>query len=107
MKDVETFIPVYQGTNSPETVFRDAMVKAGLQVKRCETKEVSFTFSNNNQAVAAVKAVNPFLGRIPTELRSEFIADCVAKLMRISKSEPGKIEARYCTFYYLNFFFVK
>ena len=99
MKDVETFIPVYQSTTSPDTVFRDTMVKAGLQVKRCESKEVSFTFSNDNQAVAAVRAVNPFLGRIQTEMRSEFIAECVATLLQISNSEPGKIEARYCVVY--------
>lgn len=95
IKDVETFIPVYQSTTSPDTVFRDTMVKSGLQVKRCESKEVSFTFSNDNQAVAAVRAVNPFLGRIPADLRTEFIAECVATLLLITNSEPGKIEARY------------
>ena len=102
MKDVEDFIPVYQSTSSPDTVFRDAVVKAGLHVKRCETKEVSFTFSNHNQAVAAVKAVNPFLGRIPAEMRSEFIGECVATLLRISKSEPGRIEARYGNLFKFN-----
>ena len=98
LKDVETFIPVYQSTTQPDSVFREEIVKAGLQVRRCETKEVSFTFPNHNQAVAAVKAVNPFLGRIPPELWSEFIADCVGTLLRITHSEPGRIEARYGRF---------
>ena len=93
-KDVESYIPVYQDTTSPSTVFRSLIVKAGLQVKKCETKEIFFTFSNHNQAVAAVKAVNPFLERIPPDLQSDFITECMGTLILLSNSEPGRIEAR-------------
>ena len=93
-KDVESYIPEYQDTTCPSIVFRSLILKAGLQVKKCETKEIFFTFSNHNQAVAAVKAVNPFLERIPPDLQSDFITECMGTLILLSNSEPGRIEAR-------------
>jgi hypothetical protein len=40
--------------------------RTGFYVRKCEAEEFSFSFSNQNQLMAALKAVNPFLARLPT-----------------------------------------
>ena len=64
MQDVEDFIPVYQDTTDPAAEFSSLLSRTGFYVRKCEAVEFSFTFSNQNQLMAALKAVNPFLSRI-------------------------------------------
>ena len=46
-----------------------------------QVQESSFTFTNHNQLVAAVRAVNPFLARVPPSLQAEFLAASVRTLL--------------------------
>lgn len=84
MKDVETFIPVYQDKTDPGAEFRSLLTKSGFSVQYCKAKEFSFTFPNKNMLLASIKSVNPFLKRIPTELQSSYLSDCVNTLLKLN-----------------------
>ena len=61
-------------------------------------QESSFTFTNHNQLVAAVRAVNPFLARVPPSLQAEFLAASVRTLLLQTGDRDGgdtpRMEAR-------------
>jgi hypothetical protein len=46
----------------------------------------------------SMKAVNPFLDRIPRELREQYIADCITEFMKmpetIKNTEDGVISSK-------------
>ena len=70
----------------------------GFQVLTCEARDKSYTFGNANQLVAALKAVNPFLHRLPTqERKSAFMMDLVGELSKAKTPglEAGQAQARY------------
>ena len=85
---------MYQDTTDPHTEFKSLLKKAGFFVRHCESPEFCYKFSNKNQLMAAVKAVNPFLTRVPAESQTEFLTECVTTLMSVDQS-AGNIEARY------------
>ena len=62
---MEQYVPVYQDTTDPAEQFGSLLSRTGFYVRKCEAMEFSFTFTNQNQLMAALKAVNPFLARIP------------------------------------------
>ena len=96
MKDVETFIPVYQDSADPGGEFESLLSRTGFSVRKCQALDFSFTFSNKNQLLAALKAVNPFLTRIPEAKHSEFLSDCVTSLLSLEPpSGEEKVEAKY------------
>ena len=93
---METFIPVYQDTTDPGGEFQSLLTKTGFAVRKCEAVEFSYTFSNKNQLLASLKAVNPFLARVPEAKHSEFLSDCVSSLLsQESPRTPAKLEAKY------------
>ena len=96
IEDVETFIPVYQDTTEPGREFQSLLTKTGFSVRKCEAVEFSYTFSNKNQLLASLKAVNPFLQKIPPEKQADFLADCLSCLLSLDTSAvPTKLEAKY------------
>jgi len=96
MLDVEKFVPLFQDITDPATHFKRFVDKEGFKVKKCEAEEFSFSFQNQNQLVGALKAVNPFITRIPEDKRKEFMADCVLTLMKLDiPLKNGQMEARY------------
>ena len=52
---------------------------------------------NEWRAVAdAIKAVNPFLKRVPREEQDDFLMDCLNELAKLkTKRNDGKMVARY------------
>ena len=98
IEDVETFIPVYQDTTEPGREFQSLLTKTGFSVRKCEAVVFSYTFSNKNQLLASLKAVNPFLQRIPPDKQADFLADCLSCLLSLDTSSPvapAKLEAKY------------
>ena len=96
IEDVETFIPVYQDTTEPGSQFQSLLTKTGFSVRKCEAVEFSYTFSNKNQLLASLKAVNPFLQRIPPDKQADFLADCLSCLLSLDTPVvPTKLEAKY------------
>merc|ERR1712243_311933 len=94
MKDVESYIPVYQDMTQPDGEFKSLLKKQGFFIRHCECPEFRYKFSNINQLSAAVQSVNPFLTRVPVDLQQEFMAECVTTLLSFEEAS-GKIEARY------------
>ena len=96
LQDVETFVPVYQDSTHPGQEFAALLARTGFSVRKCEAVDFSYTFTNKNQLRAALKAVNPFLVRIPEAKHSEFLSDCVSCLLSlVSPGDPNKLEAKY------------
>lgn len=96
MLDVEDFVPVYQDSTDPADQFRSLLTNTGFSIRKCEAVEFSFTFQNQNQLLSALRAVNPFLSRIPQERHREFLMDCFLTLSKIdTPTSQGTMEARY------------
>jgi len=96
MLDVEKFVPLFQDFTDPATYLRSLIEKEDFKVRKCEAEEFSFSFQNQNQLVEAIKAVNPFITRIPEEKRKEFLSDCVRALIKLDiPRKNGQMEARY------------
>lgn len=97
MLDVEQYIPVYQDKTDPAAEFRSLLSRTGFYIRKCEAVQFSFKFNNQNQLMAAVKAVNPFLSRIPKERQTEYLVDCMTTLAKLDTDpRQDKMEARYC-----------
>ena len=96
VQDVESFIPEYQDSTDPGGEFQALLSRTGFSVRKCEALDFSFTFSNKNQLLASLKAVNPFLARVPEAKHAEFLSDCVSSLLSLEAPRaPAKIEAKY------------
>ncbi len=61
---MESFIPAQQDETDPAGSFRAKVVRAGLEPVRCEARCLSYAFDNANALADALKAVNPFVGRL-------------------------------------------
>ena len=90
---------MYQDTTEPGRQFQSLLTKTGFSVRQCEAVEFSYTFSNKNQLLASLKAVNPFLQRIPPDKQADFLADCLSCLLSLdtpgTPGVPVKLEAKY------------
>ncbi|XP_034246514.1 juvenile hormone acid O-methyltransferase [Thrips palmi] len=78
MRDSDRFISPYQHVVDPRAVFHDLLTAEGLEVLHCSCREQTFDFSSLDSLRESVKAVNPFLDRIPEDLREKFIDECMA-----------------------------
>ena len=94
---METFVPYHQDSTDPSFTFSQQLNDQGFEVVQCDARNMSYVFDNANQLVAAVKAVNPFLPRIPEEKHSAYLRDLLTVLrsFRTPGMEEGKAEARY------------
>ncbi len=99
MSDVERFVPCHQDSTDPAAAFAGQLSAAGLEVASCcEARDMTFQFGNANQLAAALRAVNPFVGRIPTEEeRSAYMADLFAEIAAVGTQgmQSGRAVARY------------
>lgn len=98
MTDVEKFVPCHQDHTDPATSFSMELDTIEFQVISCEARTMKFQFSNANQLVTALKAVNPFLSRIPAELHGKFMIDILQELKNLrtpGMEHQGQPEANY------------
>ncbi|XP_045102473.1 juvenile hormone acid O-methyltransferase-like [Portunus trituberculatus] len=96
MQDVSNFVPVYQHKTDPAKAMADLAEDVGFEVVSCEAPELEFVFENINYLKNAIKAVNPFLKRVPREEQDAFLMDCLNELARLkTKRNDGKMVARY------------
>ncbi|XP_053630408.2 juvenile hormone acid O-methyltransferase [Cherax quadricarinatus] len=97
MKDVKSYISVYQDKTDPAQVMADLAEDVGFQILSCEAPELEFVFDNINYLKNAIKAVNPFLKRIPKEDQEAFLKECLAELVLLQgcQQEDGSAVARY------------
>ncbi|KAL7643357.1 UNVERIFIED_CONTAM: hypothetical protein RMT77_006649 [Armadillidium vulgare] len=96
MHDVSNFIPTYQYKNRPEKFLQNLAEDVGFEVHFCQALEKSFSFTNLNLLKKAVSAVNPFVKRIPSNEREQFLNECLQELVNISpRDAEGGVEANY------------
>ncbi|XP_018007672.1 juvenile hormone acid O-methyltransferase [Hyalella azteca] len=94
MKDVSNFVPVHQHQKDPAALFARAAEDAGFEVLTCQAPEMKFVFDNINYLKNAVKAVNPFISRMPVEEQEEFLA-AVMQLLSEGNNNKQETVARY------------
>ncbi|XP_045610833.2 juvenile hormone acid O-methyltransferase [Procambarus clarkii] len=96
MQDVNNFVSVYQHKTDPAQDMMDLAEDIGFQIVSCEAPELEFVFDNINYLRNAIKAVNPFLKRIPTEDQEAFLMECLQELAKLkTKRQDGSTVARY------------
>ncbi|XP_064103450.1 juvenile hormone acid O-methyltransferase-like [Macrobrachium nipponense] len=96
MQDVSKFIPVYQHKANPAQIMSDLAEDIGFNVISCDAPYFEFTFQNANILRNAIKAVNPFLKRIPSDQQNEFLRESLIELAKLkTKMNDGKSVARY------------
>ena len=94
---MEQYIPSHQDSTDPSATFSHHLDTVGFQVQHCEARNMTFEFSNVNQLVAAVKAVNPFVSRLPSvQMQMVYMRDLLSELknMETPGMETGKAMAR-------------
>ena len=94
---MERFVPYHQDMTDPATSFSHQLDLLGFHVLHCEARPMKYTFGNANRLAAALRAVNPFLGRLsgPAE-QSEYTRDLMKELaeMETPGMDRGRAEAR-------------
>lgn len=96
MKDVSNFVPVYQYKSDPAQIMSDLAEEVGFEIISCEAPMLEFVFENINYLKNAIKAVNPFLKRIPQDRQDAYLMECLEELAKLkTKSEDGRSVARY------------
>ncbi|XP_042234172.1 juvenile hormone acid O-methyltransferase-like [Homarus americanus] len=96
MQDVTSFISVYQHKTDPAQAMMDAAEDVGFEIVSCEAPQFEFVFENINYLRNAIKAVNPFLKRIPRQQQDTFLMECLSELAKLkTQAEDGKTVARY------------
>ncbi|XP_015910904.1 juvenile hormone acid O-methyltransferase [Parasteatoda tepidariorum] len=95
MEDVNNFIPKTQNTAQPAFLFSQMLENAGITTINCATMNRSFAFPSTNMLQDCVVAVNPFIKRIPTQQRDEYIEECIRTLsaIRLEKGSANENEA--------------
>merc|ERR1711872_1112378 len=74
MKDLESYIPVYQDSKNSSEEFAKVLTSIGFKIRLCQVNEHSYVYRSEKQVLNAVRAVNPFICRIP-ENPSEALPD--------------------------------
>ncbi|GAB0100130.1 Juvenile hormone acid O-methyltransferase [Sergentomyia squamirostris] len=87
MTDVHKFVSPYQHSEKPVEEFWDLMYSAGFIDIRIELKENFFTYDGIDILKKSVRAINPFLERIPANLHENFLNDYVNWVARMSLFE--------------------
>ncbi|XP_071522293.1 juvenile hormone acid O-methyltransferase [Panulirus ornatus] len=96
MQDVSNYIPSYQHKTDPVQAMVDVAEDVGFEVLSCEAPQFEFVFENINYLKNAIKAVSPFLKRLPQEQRETFLMECLQELAKLKTCrDDGKMAARY------------
>lgn len=84
MSDFEDFVPYTQHSLYPDVSFSKLMKEAGLEKKICELMNESYTFESTEDLIDGMKAVNPFIPRLPEDKVPEYIKDCLMTLSTLA-----------------------
>ncbi|XP_076047472.1 juvenile hormone acid methyltransferase [Oratosquilla oratoria] len=96
MKDVSNFVPRYQYKADPAADFANTATEIGFEVLECKAPQLFYVFENINYLINAIKAVNPFLPRIPKNDHDAFVKDCLQVLADMNTpQQDGRTFAHY------------
>ncbi|XP_044748962.1 juvenile hormone acid O-methyltransferase-like [Coccinella septempunctata] len=74
-KDYRKFVSPYHNSPDPEEEVRTILKKVGFHVTICRSERRCYSFPNLATLNGSVKAVNPFLSRIPEEDHESYFED--------------------------------
>ncbi|XP_046388551.1 juvenile hormone acid O-methyltransferase [Ischnura elegans] len=100
-KDYENYISPYHHSKTPTQDLKNVMIDVGFQVLNCETRDRVFVFNEFQQLKDAVKAVNPFLDRVPRDMHEEYLSDFLLESKKLKTKvqvNNGKLSAKYQLF---------
>ncbi|XP_075152637.1 juvenile hormone acid O-methyltransferase-like [Haematobia irritans] len=81
--DLDTLIPMpYQNSKQPALEYERLLNEVGFCDYLVEVQNRTFNYGNLDRFKANMKAVNPFLPRIPAELHEEFMDDVMTMTLK-------------------------
>lgn len=99
MKDVDNYISPYHNVPDPKKKMTEIANEAGLEILTCESRPQVFTFPNETILTKSIIAVNPFIERIPEDLKSSYIQDInhIIKKLNLTETsaETGEATTEY------------
>ncbi|XP_057326667.1 juvenile hormone acid O-methyltransferase [Microplitis mediator] len=72
MEDVLKYIPAYHSCPNPRAMMKKTLEEVGFEVLHCSNREKTFVFESMEILQKHIIAVNPFINRIPDELKDEY-----------------------------------
>ncbi|XP_012270475.1 juvenile hormone acid O-methyltransferase [Orussus abietinus] len=82
MKDVRKCMPVFQKASNPREKLRAILTEIGFEVLHCSNRERTFVFQSPEILKKHADAVNPFLERLPAELKEDFRTDLLREVTK-------------------------
>ncbi|XP_049828317.1 juvenile hormone acid O-methyltransferase-like [Schistocerca gregaria] len=83
MEEYLKYVTPYQELNNPEHHFAMLIKEVGLSVKTCRNqRDINYVSTDEQNIIDTVRSINPFVGRMPKDLRESFIRDCVREAYR-------------------------
>ncbi|XP_055855264.1 juvenile hormone acid O-methyltransferase isoform X2 [Episyrphus balteatus] len=101
MKDVTSFISPLHCSKDPETEFSQMLEDAGFVDISVESRDKIFAYEGLDNIKQNVRAVNPFIERIPLWLHEEFLDDIVKTSIGLNLKETNNDEFKLITPYKL------
>ncbi|XP_021921384.1 juvenile hormone acid O-methyltransferase [Zootermopsis nevadensis] len=85
MEDAHRFISPYHQSSEPGEEFSKVLQDTGFEVIDCECRTNEYNYNTVGCLKDSLRAVNPFLDRIPTELHEEYLADCLMEAIKVTE----------------------
>ncbi|XP_048505821.1 juvenile hormone acid O-methyltransferase-like isoform X2 [Athalia rosae] len=105
MKDVERYIPVFQHTDRQRETLKALVKDVGFEVHHCSRRERSYIFNSPDILSKYILAVNPFIERMPTDLREDYKKDLIREVAKqkiiFNKNNNNENEYSILSRYYL------
>lgn len=103
MKDVNMFISPLQYSKDPDTEFAQVLEDAGFLNHRVEIRDKIFVYEGLDTLKRNIRAVNPFLQRMPTWMHEDFLDEFIKTAigLNLSESTATKDDYRFITPYKL------
>jgi len=91
MQDVNSFIPPTFAHANSESI-REALKSLNLRVEVLKSEEREFDYATAEEYSNAMKSVNPFINRMPTKVKHNFMENIVHYLQNFNKQRDEESE---------------
>ncbi|XP_066601295.1 juvenile hormone acid O-methyltransferase [Prorops nasuta] len=97
MKDAYKYIPYFHRCDDSRAVLRKILADVGFHILHCSRRDKSFVYQNMQILKSHTLAVNPFISRVPDNLKQEFedvtLREVVSqKILFANKNSGGQEE---------------
>ncbi|XP_069675727.1 juvenile hormone acid O-methyltransferase-like [Periplaneta americana] len=98
MKDVCKFLPPLQKSIDPAGDFYKILQDADFEILTCSTEKHQHDFNTARCLKDSVKAINPFVDRIPEDQQEDFLLDLLLETTRIKHLETNEAHDKVTIF---------